>query len=355
MAPSASAYPGGASGSLSVVGIQPNGLVELAMTVTPASGACPSVANQSGCSWSAYVSAGQCDGGPDNSPTVTGSSSAVYSGDIQMDVTLVSGDCILTLNYSDGSTSGWVPIADASFSVPDPSGSIGTPTYNGMTATAPVSITQQLCPGNGSCDWFGTAEAQHTAGCLSYEILSIGPIGTTVWSNTLMTTPGTYNGTMSVPLSTTQPTWVCLYVQGPQSTAQAPAPGAILVAEQGFNVAQTTTTTTATSTPAAPAAPPKYSLTTSNAGRWAQNAIFDQFYRHTVVRLGHFAISGCHHPAPSDPRYACRVRWSKGSWAYSGSVLMGNVNAKTGYFRFGFNLVAQNSHTHKRRRINVAY
>jgi hypothetical protein len=62
-------------------------------------------------------------------------------------------------------------------------------------------------------------------------------------------------------------------------------------------------------------------------------AAVDKFYgARGSTKLTGFRVHGC--KKLSSGRFRCNVSWQKKPYTYTGSVTMGNVNAKTGHFRF---------------------
>jgi hypothetical protein len=54
-------------------------------------------------------------------------------------------------------------------------------------------------------------------------------------------------------------------------------------------------------------------------------------------------------------RYRCTVSWRHGSYAFAGTVEVGNLNIYTGHYTYGLRVVETNTRTHQHKTLRVAY
>jgi hypothetical protein len=54
-------------------------------------------------------------------------------------------------------------------------------------------------------------------------------------------------------------------------------------------------------------------------------------------------------------RYRCTVSWRHGSYAFAGTVEVGNLNIYTGHYTYGLRVVDTNTRTHQHKTLRVAY
>jgi hypothetical protein len=98
----------------------------------------------------------------------------------------------------------------------------------------------------------------------------------------------------------------------------------------------------------------KYTMTLGHLNDWAWSAVIDRFYGgRGSTKLSHFRVPNC--SQLSNKRFRCGVSWRKRAYAFSGTVVMGDLNPKTGEFRFGFSLTRRTIRTAATKRIHVAY
>jgi hypothetical protein len=100
---------------------------------------------------------------------------------------------------------------------------------------------------------------------------------------------------------------------------------------------------------------PKYSLNNHNVKNWALAAVIDEFYGGRVRRSTPKDLHLNHCVALQSGRFRCDVSWLSALYGFGGRVTVGNVNPRTGRFRFGFTLVRTTTLTGARKRISVSY
>jgi hypothetical protein len=105
---------------------------------------------------------------------------------------------------------------------------------------------------------------------------------------------------------------------------------------------------------AAPVSHAKYKMALGRLFNWAWSAVVDRFYgARGNTKLTALRVRSCRRL--SNGHFRCNMSWQKRPYSFSGTVVMGDLNSKTGEFRFGFSLSRRNLGTGAKRRINVAY
>jgi hypothetical protein len=222
-----------------------------------------------------------------------------------------------------------------------------------LLATASVTLSEPICPSNGACAWFGFVVAEPAStGCPAAIDPGYGPAP--VWVGQVLDGPGTVSAVLSQGWNTVAGSLVwCGYIDGPG----APGVGAGLFGQATYTSPPAQPSLPSASSPAPAATPrpkPKYAMTLANIRSWALSAVLDQFYAGRArTKLTSFRAAGC--TKLSSGRFRCKVAWTKKPYAFTGTVTMGNVNARTGHFQFGLTLTRRDLKTGARKHIHVTY
>ena len=274
---------------------------------------------------------------------------------------VVSGQCVLTLLYSNRAGQGQV-LAQQLYTFPGP-----TATFSDLMVTQPLAgswiftgvatLSEPICPSSGACSWSGFVVVEPAGvGCPPALAPGSGPAA--LWAGPARDSPGTESGTVSEVWDwDTSPAgfdW-CGYIDGPG----APAAGAGLAGEWPVTSPPPPVTPAPASPPTptssgAPNSKPKYTMTLSNLRTWVWSAAVEQFYgSRTKTKLAVFRVKECR--SLSSGRFRCTLSWQKKPYAFAGTATVGNLNPTTGSFRFGLSIVRRDQATGARKRINIPY